>query len=70
MKLFDIMKMLSLIFIFGSVRMSIILCKLIDEFSKFNTLLFCLHKNFYIFESGRNFIGIESRKYFLGIQER
>ena len=27
--------------------MYIILCKLIDEFSKFNTLSFYLHKNFY-----------------------
>jgi len=31
-------------------RMSIILCKLIDEFSKFNTLLIYLHKNFYTLE--------------------
>ncbi|WP_295726950.1 hypothetical protein, partial [uncultured Leptotrichia sp.] len=28
----------------------IILCKLIDEFSKFNTLLIYLHKNFYTLE--------------------
>ena len=28
-------------------RVYIILCKLIDEFSKFNALPFYLHKNFY-----------------------
>ena len=31
-------------------RVYIILCKLIDEFSKFNTLPFYLHKNFYTLE--------------------
>ena len=30
-----------------NVRVYIILCKLIDEFSKFNALPFYLHKNFY-----------------------
>nr|DAX24415.1 MAG TPA: hypothetical protein [Caudoviricetes sp.] len=31
-------------------RVYIILCKLIDEFSKFNALPFYLHKNFYTLE--------------------
>ena len=33
--------------ILNTKRVSIILCKLIDEFSKFNALPFYLHKNFY-----------------------
>jgi hypothetical protein len=34
-----------------NMRVYIILCKLIDEFSKFNTLPFYLHKNFYTLEN-------------------
>ena len=34
-------------------RVYIILCKLIDEFSKFNTLPFYLHKNFYTLENDK-----------------
>ena len=45
-----------------NMRVYIILCKLIDEFSKFNTLPFYLHKNFYTLKKSNSSPTCRSRR--------